>query len=104
MLLATEAYAAYLTGRQNLIRSTQPAWCGGAHLDVVFSRRFAHKHRVESGHLVHTHMRQSQNVCHLVHGGDWQPTVLSLGQIQQRDHRTPLVPFRVDVQDSFSTL
>ena len=94
----------YLADIQHFVGSAQPARCGSAHLDVILSGRFAHKHRVEGGHLVHAHVRQAQDVGHLVHGRQWQPTVLALGKIQQRNHRTTLVTLRIDVQDGFRSL
>lgn len=87
-----------LAGLEDLVGAAQPAGRGGAHLNVVFARGLAHEHRVEGGHLVDAHVRQLQDLGHLVHGGNGQPAVLALGQVQERDHGATLVSLRIDAK------
>lgn len=60
----------FLAGLEDLVGAAQPAGRGGAHLNVVFARGLTHEHRVEGGHLVDAHIRQLQDLGHLVHGGN----------------------------------
>lgn len=89
---------------ENFIGSLQPARRCRAHLNVELSSRLTQEHRVESGDFVHSHVGQFQDFSDFVHRGDRKPAVLSLSEIQQWNHCTALVAFRVDVENRLDTL
>lgn len=123
----------YLASIQHFVGATQPAGRRCAHLNVVLASGFAvrvmntiirlhfhsikishhplwllsllpQEHRVESGHLVNTHIGQRQRLGHLVHGRNRKPAMLPLSQVEQRDHGTAFVALRVDAEDGFDAL
>lgn len=63
------------------------------------------KHGVETGDFIDSNRSDFANLSNLVHGRQWEPSsVLSLCQIQQRNHRCLLVVVGVFGQDVLDSL
>lgn len=71
---------------------------------MIFAHWPAIEHRIERGYFVHSHARHVQDLGNFVHGGDRQPAVLSLRQIQQRYHGTAFVSFGINCEQRFDPL
>mmetsp|Transcript_8566 Transcript_8566/g.14508 ORF Transcript_8566/g.14508 Transcript_8566/m.14508 type:complete len:229 (-) Transcript_8566:200-886(-) len=85
-----------LNGLFDVLRTTNHAGCGAAELDKVLTHLGPIEHGVEGCDLIDTGRSGSNNLSHLVHCGHRQPTtVLTLGQIQQRNNTRLLVIGRI---------
>lgn len=50
-----------------------------------------HEHGIEGGDFVGSHFRDVEHLGDLVHGGNGQPAVLPLGQVQEWNQGSPFM-------------
>lgn len=66
----------FFDGVKDRIAVSQPTRSSGANLNVIFADRVSDKHRVKGGHFVNSHFGHADYISYLVHGRNWQPSLI----------------------------
>jgi hypothetical protein len=90
----------------SLVQLDKGIWdkCMKARLIYLIAYDWPVEHGIECCNLIHTHRRDVDNSCNLIHYRDGGETILSLAEIQKRHNSRLLVLRRVALENFFDSL
>lgn len=90
----------------SLVQSNKGIWdkCMKARVICLNAYDWPVEHGIECCNLIHTHRRDVDNSCNLVHYRDGGETILSLAEIKKRHNSRLLVLRRVALENFFNSL